>query len=384
VNPRIDVCRLRDTLGDCVQQPSPQPDMQAVRRFIVEVVKPRLLDLPSLDLQIDEMGNLIGILPGSDHTSPFLLCTYAGTCPPGNMPEPLNPRIIDGRTVGKPPGEYMWGRGTSEQLGALAAALEAIRVYSEEGLSQRPDIVFATTVAGEMGCHDAVEYMMATGGMAYGPTLLAVGTNNSVCVGNMGRIDVHVEITGKVCHSSDPFKGRNAIEGARQFLNALRDVKLPPPDADLGQPSLTPTFITSTPTSRHTVPDHCMITLDRRLIPGEDTGVALADIERCSAAVHGLGVAVKGGRFNYPSKTPLDTNLVQAALEALRSEGLEATWHYSRSALDAGFFTRHGVAAIQLGPGDETMAHTEFEMVSLEDVETAARVYVRILEAMTA
>ena len=384
MNPRIDVCRLRDTLRDCVRQPSPQPEMQAVRRFIVDVVKPRLLDLPSLNLEIDTMGNLIAVLPGPDHSSPFLLCTYAGTCPPGNMPEPLNPRIIDGGTVGHAPGEHMWGRGTSEQLGALAAALEAVRVCSEEGLSQRRDIIFATTVAGEMGCHDAVEHMMTAGGRAYGPTLLAVGTNNSVCVGNMGRIDVHVEITGKVCHSSDPSKGRNAIEGARQFLNALREVKLPPPDADLGQPSLTPTFITSTPTSRHTVPDHCTITLDRRLIPGEDTGAALADIQGCGAAVHGLEVVVNGGRFNYPSKTPLDTRLVQAALEALHAEGLDATWHYSRSALDAGFFTRHGVAAIQLGPGDETMAHTEFEMVSLKDVETAACVYVRILEAMAA
>ena len=98
----INVQRLHDTLRDCVRHPSPQPDMAAVRRFILEVVKPRLAKLPFDKLAVDEMGNLVATLRGHSQSSPFLFCTYAGTCPPGEMPDPLEPRILEGDAVGRP------------------------------------------------------------------------------------------------------------------------------------------------------------------------------------------------------------------------------------------------------------------------------------------
>jgi len=382
MRPAIDVARLRQILAACIRTPSPQTDMEAVRAFIAEVVRPYLEDLPFDSLTVDGMGNLVGRLAGGEAEPPFMFCTYAGTVPAGNMPDPFVPRVVDGAAYGQPAGPHMWGRGTSEQMAALAAALEAIRVYCDQAPELRRDVLFATTVAGEMGCHDAVDHMMQAGQFAFGPTLLAVGTNNAVYAGNMGRTDVHVEVFGQACHSSNPGQGRNAIEGARQFLNALQAVPLPPPDPDLGQPSLTPTLIASSPTISHTVPDYCRLVLDRRLIPGEEMEQALADISKCADDVTGPDVRVEGGRFNYPSKTSLDAPLVQAALAALRNEGAEPACRYARWTLDAGFFTRERVDAILLGPGDERMAHTDAEMVALKDVELAARAYVRILRAM--
>jgi acetylornithine deacetylase/succinyl-diaminopimelate desuccinylase-like protein len=382
MRPAIDVLRLHETLAHCIRTPSPQTDMEAVRSFIVNVVRPHLEDLPFARLTVDDMGNLVGVLAGQERAAPFMLCTYAGTVPAGQMPEPFVPSVVDGELFGQPRGPHMWGRGTSEQMGALAAALEAIRVFCEEAPKLRRDVLFAATVAGEMGCHDAVDHMMQAGSFNYGPTLLAVGTNNTVYAGSMGRIDVHVEIMGRACHSSNPALGRNAIEGARQFLNALQGVPLPAPDPDLGQPSLTPTLIASSPSISHTVPDRCRLVLDRRLIPGENMERALADIVECGEQVSGLEVKVEGGRFNYPSKTARDAPLIQAALAAVRAEGIAPVCRHARWTLDAGFFTRQGVDAILLGPGDEKMAHTDAEMVALSDVELAARTYVRILRAM--
>jgi len=381
-DPKINVQRLHDTLRECIRTPSPQPDMAAVRAFIVNVVQPHLQDLPFDRLAVDDMGNLWGLLKGREQANPFLLCTYAGTVPAANMPNAFEPRVVDGEAYGRPPGRYMWGRGTCEQMGGLAAALEAIRVYCEEGASRQRDVIFATTVAGEMGCHDAVAHLMNASRLNYGPTLFAIGTNNGICVGNMGRIDVEVEIRGQACHSSNPTRGRNAIEGARQFLNALREVPLPPPDPDLGQPSITPTLIASSPTVSHTVPDFCRIVLDRRLIPGEEMSAALADIEACRNKVSGLEVNVRGGRFNYPNKASLDSPLVRAATAALEAEGVAARCYYARWTLDGGYFSRQGVDAILMGPGDESIAHTDAEMVRLSDVEAASRAYVRVLRAM--
>lgn len=382
MKPKIDAQRLRGTLADCIRFPSPQPDMEAVRQFILQVVKPRLDQLPWDSVSIDGMGNLIARLAGQDHQSPLLFCTYAATVPAGSMPDPFQPRFLDGQRLDQPGEQFMWGRGSSEQMAALAAGIEAVTVYCQEGAPRRRDLIFATTVAGEMGCHDAVEYMMSAAQLAYGPTLIAMGTNNAVYVGNMGRIDVHVEIRGQTCHSSNPSRGRNSIEGARLFLNALKQVPLPHPDPDLGQPTLTPTFIASSPTISHTVPDLCRLTLDRRLIPGEEMEKALSDIEACRSQVSGFEVIIRGGRFNYPSKTPKDAPLVQAASAALSAEGIDPVFRYARWALDAGFFRRQNVDAIMLGPGDEALAHTEEEMVSIRDLEVAARVYVRMMRAM--
>ncbi len=293
MKPAIRVERLHATLVDCISQPSPQPDLEAVRTFIAQVVKPRLQQLPLDSLDVDDMGNLAAKLRGRDHASPFLFCSYAGTVPAGNMPHPFEPRVVNGPGYGQPAGQYMWGRGTSEQMSALAAGLEALQVYCEEKPTRTRDLIFATTVAGEMGSHEAVEHMMRGGLLADGPALLAVGTNNQVYVGNMGRLDVHVEVAGKACHSSSPSNGRNAIEGARQFLNALREVPLPPPDPDLGQPSLTPTMIASSPAISHTVPDLCSLVLDRRLIPGEEMDEALEDIVRCGERIADYPVNVR-------------------------------------------------------------------------------------------
>lgn len=125
MKPAIQVERLHATLRDCIQTPSPQPDMEAVRAFVRQVVKRYLEGLPFDDVQVDGMGNLVALLRGRDQANAFLFCSYAGTVPAGNMPDPFEPRLVDGAAYGRPTGRYIWGRGSSEQMSALAARLEA-------------------------------------------------------------------------------------------------------------------------------------------------------------------------------------------------------------------------------------------------------------------
>ena len=121
----------------------------------------------------------------------------------------------------------------------------------------------------------------------------------------------------------------------------------------------------------------------RRHVPHQaKLGPGDSDVKDCGSREPGFEVIVQGGRFNYPSKSPKDASLVQAASAALSAEGIAPVCRYARWALDAGFFRRHDVDAIMLGPGDEALAHTDGEMVSLHDLEVAAGVYVRIMRAM--
>ena len=48
---------------------------------------------------------------------------------------------------------------------------------------------------------------------------------------------------------------------------------------------------------------------------------------------------------------------------------------YSHAARDAGFLNRHGIETGMFGQGDLRFAHTGQEVVSLDEVRAAARIY---------
>ncbi len=119
----------------------------------------------------------------------------------------------------------MWGRGTCEQIGALASVIEAVRAF----VSDRPDglkrpLLFLVNTAGETGSHEAVTAFFdeaASAGIVPGDVIVVMGTGNEVCLGNKGRVDVPVEITGKSCHSSTPDLGVNALDALAACIRRL-------------------------------------------------------------------------------------------------------------------------------------------------------------------
>ncbi len=76
--------------------------------------------------------------------------------------------------------------------------------------------------------------------------------------------------------------------------------------------------------------------------------------------------------------------LAQAQLRALADAGGRAEACSMEPALDAGYLVRRGVEAISFGPGDTRLAHTTHDMVSIAELETAARAYRRLLELILA
>ena len=70
-----------------------------------------------------------------------------------------------------------------------------------------------------------------------------IGTTGRVALANKGRIDVIVTVRGKAAHSSTPWVGVNAIEGARRVLDRVwrRRCRRQRAMPGLGQATLTPT-----------------------------------------------------------------------------------------------------------------------------------------------
>jgi acetylornithine deacetylase/succinyl-diaminopimelate desuccinylase-like protein len=372
----IDERRLIDLTQRFVRFPSPQTELMEaepqVQAFIGECVTPVLASWGATPRR-DQMGNLVVELGPADAPRSVLLMTYAMTHPQSAMANPW-----DGAVVETAEGKAIRGRGVSEQKAALAAAIIAVEAALGR-LSGR--LVFALSTAGETGRHDAARVILE--GLSRAPALgvVAIGTNNRIALGNKGRIDIDVIVHGKATHSSTPWAGVDAIEGARRVLEQLRGVRLPDREhPSLGRATLTPTHIESGPRATHTVQNEVRLTFDRRLLPGEDPEPALAQIEQAARLPEPWRVEVKRGPFMYPCEVAPDSALVRAINDGHRRAGLaQPATFYSHGALDSGYLATRGCAATMWGPGRMEQFHSDEEITLITELVAGAKAYAGFL-----
>jgi acetylornithine deacetylase len=362
-----------------VRHPSPQTERferePAVQSFIGEKIVPLLREL-ALPWRRDAMGNLLVELGPERTERSLMLMAYAMTHPGNRMRNPFDGELIEDAT-----GAHVRGRGVSEQKGSLAAALAAVKTAADR-LTLHGRLVFAVSTAGETGRHDAA--MSICDALGYGPKLvvIAIGTTGRVALANKGRIDVAVMVRGKAAHSSTPWMGVNAIEGARRVLDRVLSIDVGgSKHPALGEATLTPTAMRSWPEATHTVQDEARLVFDRRLLPGDDPQAAFAAIAAAADIGEPWSVKTELGPFMYPAEIPADGMFMRAAANGCRRMGLKtpATFH-SHGALDAGFFCRNGAESAMWGPGAVEQWHSDDERIAVSDLVTGAVSYRGMIE----
>ncbi|MCY4104273.1 MAG: M20/M25/M40 family metallo-hydrolase [bacterium] len=368
--------RVERVLRPLLETPSEQTDLfeddPQIRAFLQEVVVPQLEQL-GLHTTTDEAGNVICEVGGGEARGLVLFC-YAMTHPAGRMVDPF----VASRIVGADGATRVRGRGASEQMGALAAAILTVGAVAARESDLAGPLVLCVSPAGETGRHDTARSFLAGYEERTAPAacIVGIGTDNAICVANKGRVDATIRVAGLAGHSSMPWRTKNAIEGARRVLAVLDGIALAGDHPHLGRPTLTPTAVHSSPNATHTVPDLVEITVDRRLLPGDDPEEALADIRRAVEGIDGWDIDVEPGPLMYPSEVSADSPFVdtlRAAFAAAGHPGPPLT--YSHGCIDAGLFSSRGIPAVMLGAGEQGMWHTIDESVALDAVALSAQVY---------
>jgi acetylornithine deacetylase len=194
-----------------------------------------------------------------------------------------------------------------------------------------------------------------------------------------------IEVRGKAAHTSQPQEGIDAIAIATDLLAHLRlaiDPELrvrshPLVDA----PSLICTMIEGGQ-GPNTVPARCVMTFDRRTLPGETGEDAWREID---AAVRGFAENLPEGAAITMHPPFIDSvsmevaptaAITEAARAACRQHGLPDGIVGVPYGSDATKLTAVGVPTIIFGPGSIDQAHTADEFVPVAEVTTAARVLV--------
>lgn len=377
---RLDDVVSQSTLIEWTQRfvrlPSPQTDRfesePAVQAFIDEVAT--LLHTLDMPYRRDAMGSLIAEFGPVSRRS-VVLMAYAMTHPAASMTNPYAGEIVSVDGL-----EAIRGRGVSEQKAALAAALAAsYAAYRSDRLTGR--LVFAVSSAGETGRHDAARTILASLQMRPTAAVIVIGTTGHVSLANKGRIDVLITIRGRAAHSSTPWRGLDAVAGAREVMQRLDALDLGGHEHHgLGKATLAPTSIKSFPDATHTIQSEVRMTYDRRLLPGDAPELALGQIK---AALHDLSpwqVEVNLGPVMFPSEIAPDSELIESIKRGHFAAGLSppATF-YSHGSLDAGLFCNEGVAATMWGPGEMNQWHSDNEYILIADLLTGAEAYYAFL-----
>jgi acetylornithine deacetylase/succinyl-diaminopimelate desuccinylase-like protein len=383
--------RAKALLVALAQVPSPLTALTEaeplLRQFIDTAIEPRLRAMGITEILRDAMGNLAAHAGPAGGPS-VMLVSHAMNQPPATMPNPYDGEVRDGAAYGLP-GEVVLGKGVSEQKASLASMLLAIDALLASGAPLTGRVHFLCCTSGEIGRHDALKSILDASG-AWAEMAVLAGTGNRISLGNRGRVDVHVTVHGVPGHSSRPHEAVNAITGAIEVIRRLvATLPLTATHPQLGRPSFAVNGLRSFPQSTHTIQDRVEITLDRRLMPGEDPDVAVAEIAAIAAELDGAPdpasgkpwrVETRRGAFMYPSLVARESAVVQALLAASRRVlGHEPELFYSSTAFDQGYLTHLGIETCNYGPGEEQFAHTDLDMASVARTTDAARVQAALL-----
>ena len=384
----MDKQRVKELMVALAQVPSPLSELleaePQLRAFIDAAVEPRLRAMGVTDIVRDRMGNLAASYGRNTDGRSLLLVTNVMNQPAATMTNPYGGEVREGEPYGLP-GEVVLGKGLSEQKAPLAAILSAMEALIGSGIAVTGRLIFLCCLSGETGRHDAIRNLLEETGLRADMALLN-GTGNRISLGNRGRVDVTITVHGTPCHSSRPAQGCNAITGAAEVMRRLAEgLQFSASHPDLGAPTWAVNHIRSFPDSTHTIQDRCEITLDRRLIPGEDPDEALAEIGRLVLPVDGAPdpasgkpwrVEVTKGPFMYPSLVEANSELVRAICRASETAlGVTPPTYYASNAFDQGYLNHIGIPACTYGPGEEKYAHTDLDMASVDRTYDAAKVY---------
>jgi acetylornithine deacetylase/succinyl-diaminopimelate desuccinylase-like protein len=370
---------VKRLLVKLVQYASPQTErLEAepqVLGLIRDVIKPEL-EQAGLHPSIDEKGNLVLRLNGRGSSGRLTLVGYAMNAAPSTMQNPYSGAIVDGSPY-ELDGECVWGRGACEQKGSLAAMMAATRFIGANKIELPADLYFVVSTAGETGRHDSLAYVLDHGGIK--TDWCVIDGPPEIQLGNKGRVDVLVTVRGKQAHSSRPWDGVNAIEGAMKVIERLKPL-MPYPEEkahpELGKVTLTPNSIESFPKATHTIQSECRIMFDRRLLPGDDPKKAVQQLRDAIGKIEPCEIDIEPRDFMYPSEVGKDAEVVRALEHGISTIlGQAPKYSFSTAANDTGLFNYRGIQAINYGARDIRFQHTDHDLVSVNKVVDAAKVF---------
>lgn len=348
------------------------------------------------DIHIDRYGSISGCIKGL-HPGPKIL--YDGHIDTVPVPDkslwkhdPFGGEVLNGR---------IYGRGTSDMKGALAAMLVGAASFARKTKQNFAGSVYVAGVVHEE-CFEGIAAREVSAHIQPDVVIIGEASELNVKIGQRGRAELVFETFGIPAHSANPQNGVNAVHAMLRLVAEVEKIQ-PESHPVLGSGVAVLTDIISTPyPGASVVPSHCRATYDRRLLVGEKPESVIkpyqAAIDRLTAADPTFkgkvsyatgtekcwtGETISGERFFPGWIFDEKEDFVQRALQGLRVIGQQpAISHYSFCTNASHYAGEKGIKTLGYGPSSEKLAHVIDEYIEESHLHTVTAGYAAISDAL--
>jgi putative selenium metabolism hydrolase len=381
----IEVSALLEFVQRLIQEPSVLGNEGTVAKSVSDQMHQLSFD----SVRTDEVGNVVGVVEGANSGPTLLIDAHMDTV--GIYPKEAWNRNPFG---GEIEGGKIFGRGSSDMKGALAAMVFGVAGLDRSSLAGR--VVVSASVGEESTEGSALRVVMEQ----VKPDFVVIGESTELRIARAGRgrAEFEIEVTGKSCHASKPHLGSNAVIGMMGVISQFEDLLLPQ-HTFVGEGVMCLTGISSKPfPPQSMVPATCEAVYERRLVPGESLRDVVDELkEGCvRAGVPTTRVDLAIARYRTYTGALMETpkwypaweiteghNLVQLALSGLRATGIGTGLTSYQFCTNAAYSSGEAkVPTIGFGPSNEEVAHTVDEFVEVEQIVEAAVGYRAICESL--
>lgn len=376
--------QLASWVSRLVQIPSVNPLHQGPNsgvigeRALAEFLASTFRSLGASDVVLDEVvdgrPNVYAVFPGRTGRL-VALDVHTDTVTVENMTDPpFDGRIQNG---------CVWGRGALDTKASLGVICALIESWQAEGVRPEPTLLVVGSVGEEAGgLQGAYRFRKwaERQGFEIDQLVVCEPTQLAPIHGHKGAVGMRITVVGESAHSATPERGRNAIFAAGTLITALeahsQELVAIPPSTEVGPGTLLVAMINGG-IAGNVVPDRCVLTVGRRMAPGEDVQAvydALASYARLSCPlpleIEPIYVTPDGLPGSPAFYQAPDSNLVRILAEAVGSA--PATAPFGTNALRYDGFAREKAI---FGPGNIEDAHRPTECVAISDLVQTANAF---------
>ncbi|MGD2271530.1 MAG: M20 family metallopeptidase [Desulfobacterales bacterium] len=302
-------------------------------------------------------------------------------------------------------GRRMYGRGTNDTKGNLAAMLIAMKALKNSALNLRG------TVVGGVLCDEEDQMLGVRHFIAQGhadritAAVICEPQDGLICISQKGALRARFTVTGRMSHGAMPLTGLNCAPAVAKLINELHELELEAiskygRDEYLGWPSFTPTVIQAPANGApqlNVMPRRAQLLVDIRTIPAQSHPQIINRLTSLASKTekhvcddyaeydqkielereHDIKVEMEMLTDRPCTQTARNDPIVQAAAWATRNlTAREPVYAGVPGATDGTYlWALKNIPIVTMGAGDRQVPHQVNEWVDLDQLIETTRIY---------
>lgn len=302
-------------------------------------------------------------------------------------------------------GRRIYGRGTCDTKGNLAAMLIAMAALKRSGVKLSGSIIGGVLCDEEDQMIGVRHFIKRGHADAVTAAIICEPQDGMVCTSQKGAVRARYTVTGRMSHGAMPLSGLNTAPAVARLIDGLYELEMEAfeqmgKDRDLGWPSFTPTVIQSPsagPPQLNVMPGEALLLVDIRTIPGQShPDIRKRMIALAKHAQRRVKNDLAAFDQNFGLKRNRDLNI---DIEFLTDRPCTLTEQDDPIVISADWATRHltgkdpvhggvpgatdgtflwaqkHIPIVTMGAGDRQVPHQTDEWVDLDQLTETSKIY---------